>query len=335
MPRARILKTIFEKIDPQRIQRENRERKAKEKQLANQEKQRLEAEQRRLEKERIKLEEKRTLVQQKIREAVERGEITEAEAAMLPDLDENFLVTWTHIPYIDHVLRLRQQIENGEWAEVCLYLSDKKDYNPVFTETICKRFGPAYTFEEHTPHANPYARKKKRRKKNTTAEEAIEKETEETVEETVTETGTAENEPAPALTVEEKIRRGREGRPTPEPWTDNLYDACAPHLVVTYQTMDNELRFGIMTLWRSRFTKHGLSLMARSQFIKTKLFEQETGIPVFMVFGVGGTAETPERLFVLPFHDIENHFIPKPVAYRYELDPSQMLHYVPELGKLK
>ncbi|MBQ9704723.1 MAG: hypothetical protein IJV55_00825, partial [Paludibacteraceae bacterium] len=149
MARARILRTLFEKIEPKQLQQEARERRAHEKQLANQEKQRQEAEVRRMEKEQLRMEAKRTLVQEKIRQAVERGEISEAEAAMLPDMDENALVTWAHIPYIDQMTRLREQMDNGEWAEVCTYLTDKKDYNPVFTETIRRMFNPSYSFEEY------------------------------------------------------------------------------------------------------------------------------------------------------------------------------------------
>ena len=68
---------------------------------------------------------------------------------------------------------------------------------------------------------------------------------------------------------------------------------------------------------------------------KTKLFEQETDIPVFMLIGIGGTDQKPERLFIVPFTDIEDHFIPKPIAYKYEEDPNMQLHYIPELRKLK
>ena len=321
MARARILRTLFEKIEPKQLQQEARERRAHEKQLANQEKQRQEAEARRMEKEQLRMEAKRTLVQEKIRQAVERGEISEAEAAMLPDMDENALVTWAHIPYIDQMTRLREQMDNGEWAEVCTYLTDKKEYNPVFTETIRRMFNPSYSFEEYAPHADLFFKKTKRRKK-AGAEADAEKETEETMPE----------EPAGNTAEEPEDKHPK--KPLIEPWTDNLYDACAPHLIVTQRTPEGEYRFGIMSIWRMRFTKHGFSMMARSQFIKTKLFEQETGIPVFMVIGIGGTAQTPERLFVVPFKDAENHFIPKPVAYRYETDPAAGLHYVPELEKL-
>lgn len=296
MARTRIIRPLFEKIDPKRAQREARERQALEKRLANMEKQRAEAEQRRAEKEAKRLEEKRLLVQQKIQKAIANGEITEEEAAQLPELDEYAMVRWAHIPYINHVLQLRTKIDNNEWEKVCLYVADKKDFNPVFADTVKNLFSDAYQFEPHVPHASPY--RKWYKKKNTETD-------------------------APAVEQANK-----------EPWANTLYDACAPHWVVSKQTDDATHKFGIMTLWRSRFTKHGLSLMARSQFIKAKLFEQETGIPVFMIFGVGGTAQETERLFIIPFSEVENHFVPKPIAWKYEVDPHLPLHFIPEQNKL-
>ncbi len=42
-----------------------------------------------------------------------------------------------------------------------------------------------------------------------------------------------------------------------------------------------------------------------------------------------------EQLFVMPFSEIEDYFMPKPIAYRYEVDPEAQLHYIPELNRLK
>ena len=290
MARARIVRHVFQKIDPLNAHRQAREEQSRLKQLENQEKQRLEAEQRKKEKEEQRIAERKQLLDARIQEALEKGEITAEEAAWLPELNTDRVVTWVHSPYIDQMIKLRTMMDNNEWEEVCLYVSDKKDYNPEFTEYMMSLFGYNYSFEEYRPYDSPL-RKWKRKTTETTY--------------------------------------------NGEPWTNNLYDACAPHLVVTHTTDEGSQKFGLMGIFRQRFTKHGLSMMARSQFIKVKLFEQETDIPVFMLMGIGGTASDPEQLFVVPFADIENHFIPKPIAYRYEMNPNYMLHYIPELRKLK
>ncbi len=300
MARARIVKQVFEKIDPVLLKKQAHEEKVRQKQLENQLKQREEAEQRRREKEEQCIAERKQLLAASIQEALEKGEITAEEAMWLPELNTDHVVTWTHFPYIDKMTNLRQQMDNGEWEEVCMYLTDKKDYNPAFTQYVKTLFPDSYSFEEHQPHANPYMEWKKNHK---------------------------HDENGRRHPVENEINR--------EPWADNLFDACAPHLLVTTNSAENNSQFGLMTVWRRRFTKHGLSMMGRSQFIKSKLFEQETDIPVFMIIGLGGTDQMPDQLFVVPFTDIVNHFIPKPIAYRYEVDPHIQLHYIPELRKLK
>ena len=119
------------------------------------------------------------------------------------------------------------------------------------------------------------------------------------------------------------------------PWADNLFDITVPHLLFTYNDGIREYKFAVQTIWRSRFTKHGLSLMCRSQLIKCKLFEQETNIPVFMIFGIGGQSSAPERIFLYPIKDMPNHFIPKPIAYANELDASLKFRYIPEIQSLR
>lgn len=325
MPRTRILRTIIEKIEPRNLKKLAREEKAKQKQLENQERQRLEAEQRKAEKEAQRIAERKRLLEERIQEALEKGEITAEEAAWLPELDTDRVVTWAHVPYMDHLTRLRTQMDNGEWSEVCLYLSDKKDYNPIFTEYVRTLFNETYSFEEYRPHESPFRRWKKRNKHKDTTDSIDDKET-------------IQEQPIEDISVNiqaESSTTDNTRSKAYEPWADNLYDACAPHLVVTHNSSDGQHKFGIMTIWRSRFTKHGLSMMARSQFIKSKLFEQEIDIPVFMIIGIGGTAQMPQQLFVVPFSDIENHFIPKPIAYRYEIDPNTKLHFIPELQKLR
>lgn len=332
MPRARILKTIIEKIDTHKNRKIVREEFAKQKQAENQERQRRETEERRAEKEAQRIAARKQLLETRIQEALGKGEITEEDAVWLSELDTDRVVGWSHVPYIDHLTKLRTQMDNGEWKEVCLYLSDKKDYNPLFTQYVRTLFNEQYSFEEYRPHENPY---RKRKKKTKNEKEIISDEDAEDVS-TVRVQQKENMQDEVRKSLKEKITEEYAKRVSDyEPWADNLYDACAPHLVVTHKGNDGEYKFGLMTIWRNRFTKHGLSMMARSQFLKVKLFEQEIDIPVFMIIGIGGTALKPEQLFIVPFSEIENHFIPKPIAYRYETTADIRLHFIPELRKLK
>ncbi|MCM1035240.1 MAG: hypothetical protein NC038_06580 [Paludibacter sp.] len=118
------------------------------------------------------------------------------------------------------------------------------------------------------------------------------------------------------------------------PWPEDMFEALSPHLLCDYTDGETTYRFGIATCWRPRFTRHGLAALSKVQFVRFKLFEQETGIPVFMIFGIGGTAEQPEQYFQIPFRHMENSFIPKPIALRNKHDINKPFYYIPEVKRL-
>lgn len=212
-------------------------------------------------------------VEECIKEAVKKGEITEEEADIIPELEPETVIKWGHMNYVDGMLKLRNWIDAGEWAELGNYLVDKKRYDPVFTETVKKRFGIQYKFTEYPPRYE-------------------------------------------------------------EPWPNNMFEALAPHLLCDYSDGISNYRFGLLLCWRPRFTKHGLSVLSKVQFVRFKLFEQETGIPLIMIFGVGGTPEEPERYFQIPLRHMENNFVPKPIALRNEHDVNKNFYYIPEVERI-
>lgn len=211
--------------------------------------------------------------EERIKKSIAAGEITEEEASIIPELEPDTMIRWGHMNYVDGMLKMRDWIDAGEWAELGNYLVDKKKYNPIFTKTVRKRFSTQYKFTEYPPRYE-------------------------------------------------------------EPWPAEKFEALAPHLLCEYSDSINTYQFGLMLCWRPRFTKHGLSVLSKVQFVRFKLFEQETGIPVFMIFAIGGTAEEPERFFQIPLRHMENNFVPKPIALRNEHDINKNFYYIPEVKRI-
>lgn len=116
----------------------------------------------------------------------------------------------------------------------------------------------------------------------------------------------------------------------PGKWAESAEEALCPPMLVTYTTAKGSWQFAVAYRWRIRFTKHGLALMGKAQLARFKLYERLTGIPVFCIFGVGGDEEHPEHIFQLPLREMENSFIPKPIADKCEHELTDPLYYDPD-----
>lgn len=274
MARQHIFRPIFEKIDPFKHKKEVSARTKKDATRPKAEAQ-ASAAKSVSDKRSAQFERREEQREQKLSEALKRGELTKEELDLIPEFKEISTANWAHFPYIDKVLQMRQLIDEEKWEEAGIYFIDKKKFDEPFALAVASMFDNHYSYELHPPR----------------------------------------NE---------------------APWAENLFDITVPHLLFTYNDGTNEYKFAVQTIWRSRFTKHGLSLMSRSQLIKCKLFEQETNIPVFMIFGIGGeTSEKPDRIFVYPIKDMPNHFIPKPIAYENEYDTNLKFRYIPEIQSIR
>lgn len=76
-----------------------------------------------------------------------------------------------------------------------------------------------------------------------------------------------------------------------------------PDIVFCLQQNDISFRFAVECKYR---TKASGTIVKESNMQRYKEYMTETNQPVFLVFGVGGTPENPDCVYIIPLHDVSN-----------------------------
>lgn len=82
-----------------------------------------------------------------------------------------------------------------------------------------------------------------------------------------------------------------------------------PDLLVRLKGKE-EATFAVECKWRQNYFKGGIEFASDEQVKRYKTFMLEKKIPVFIVVGLGGNAETPEKVFVIPLERLSKGQIP-------------------------
>lgn len=82
-----------------------------------------------------------------------------------------------------------------------------------------------------------------------------------------------------------------------------------PDLLVRLKGKE-EATFAVECKWRQNYFKGGIEFASDEQVKRYKTFMQEKKIPVFIVVGLGGNAEAPEKVFVIPLERVSSGQIP-------------------------
>lgn len=85
----------------------------------------------------------------------------------------------------------------------------------------------------------------------------------------------------------------------------NLY----PDILLEFELNEKKAEFAIECKWRSKYYKGGIEFGSKEQLKRYQEFGNSRHLPVFIVLGIGGTGEDPNRLFIIPIEDIESNFI--------------------------
>ena len=88
-------------------------------------------------------------------------------------------------------------------------------------------------------------------------------------------------------------------------------DATDPDLIYEFSLSGKEYRFAVECKWRSGFS-YGFA--KDDQLKNYKEFEKREGLKTFIVLGVGGKPDDPERVFIMPVNEIN-----KPIMSESEL----------------
>lgn len=103
---------------------------------------------------------------------------------------------------------------------------------------------------------------------------------------------------------------------------------------LSFQLADNSsIQFSIECQYLSAFTNTNAIGVTTDQIEKCYSFQQENNKPVFVIFGVGGSPEKPERIYVVPLNDIprQQEYLPASYLSRYrKLDLKSNFFLLPE-----
>ena len=89
--------------------------------------------------------------------------------------------------------------------------------------------------------------------------------------------------------------------------TDNLTDfalTVRPDFTFMYHDSFHSIRFAVECKYRPAFSKDNTLIISKEQLDSYRFYQQENKIPVYIILGVGGAADAPERIYILPLKDI-------------------------------
>ena len=102
---------------------------------------------------------------------------------------------------------------------------------------------------------------------------------------------------------------------------------CNPDLVMRYKYKSKNEKFCIECKFRSKLYKGKLSWSTNSQLNRYRKYEKENDMPFYVVIGLGGNPECPERMFCIPLEEAKYPELYPSVFEKYERDPSNMFFW--------
>jgi hypothetical protein len=103
-------------------------------------------------------------------------------------------------------------------------------------------------------------------------------------------------------------------------YTEGVYAKTTRHpdLKIRFK-LNNEVKvFAVECKYRSGYYKNGIEWCKAHQLNGYKKFAMETRMPVFVALGVGGTADNPADLYILPVEKISDIFLSKEALFPFK-----------------
>lgn len=111
-----------------------------------------------------------------------------------------------------------------------------------------------------------------------------------------------------------------------------------PDLVFIYSDSCHTFRFAVECKFRPSFTNENSIQLAAGQLDSYHFFQDQNGIPVYIILGVGGSSSNPEKLYIIPLNDIpaNNTMLPASFLSRYrKFSVKSGFFFHPELKVLR
>ncbi|MFA0821950.1 MAG: hypothetical protein ACC612_03550 [Methanomethylovorans sp.] len=98
---------------------------------------------------------------------------------------------------------------------------------------------------------------------------------------------------------------------------------CNPDLVMRYTYKGRDERFCVECKFRSDLYQDKLNWTNPEQLERYREYERESGLPFFVVIGLGGEPDYPERMFCIPLEEANYPALYPSVFERFERDPEK------------
>ena len=108
-----------------------------------------------------------------------------------------------------------------------------------------------------------------------------------------------------------------------------------PDLLLEFNLEHNTYLFSVECKWRHNLYEEGLEFAKEDQFNRYKNYEKTKKIPVFIAIGIGGKADSPKNLYIVPLKSLETNLIDLEKLKKYKRNVYKDFYYDIKTKKLK
>ncbi len=108
-----------------------------------------------------------------------------------------------------------------------------------------------------------------------------------------------------------------------------------PDLLLEFNLHKKTYKFAVECKWRQKLYKGGIEFANKDQFNRYKNYEKTKKIPVFIAIGIGGKADSPENIYIVPLKSIKTNFIYLKELNKYKKNVDKDFYYDIKAKELK
>lgn len=108
-----------------------------------------------------------------------------------------------------------------------------------------------------------------------------------------------------------------------------------PDLLLEFNLNKNKYLFAVECKWIQDLYKGGIKFARKDQFNRYKNYGKTKNVPVFIAIGIGGKADSPENIYIVPLQSIETNFIKIKELKKYEKNVDKDFYYNSKTKELK
>lgn len=91
-----------------------------------------------------------------------------------------------------------------------------------------------------------------------------------------------------------------------------------PDLEIIFRMEKITLMFAVECKWHQDYYKGGLAWSGNNQFVCYKAYAKKMQMPVYVIIGLGGLPQSPEKIFIIPLSELNKNIISQRELAKYE-----------------